>query len=288
MRTSFLYRALQASIIASSITFTLAQSPASSAAAASSTVELSAITTLGCYSAADPLTKDNTDTFQTPGLCQPACANKGHSVMAVTGGSTCYCGDLIPALDNKVDDSNCNSPCAGYDIQTCGGIGFWQVYLTGLTGDVSRAPNATANSTLSNSSSHGSTSSNTATTSHAAQTVIVTQSAIASPSQAAESGPNKVGIAVGVVVGVIVMAAVAGGAIVFYKQRRRREIEEEHKQQAAINSFVSSRNSDTKSDARLDPSVASSYRRESIGSIADERDFSRRILQVRPTGLTGE
>lgn len=280
MKTTFFRRALQASVLASVITSTFAQSPASSAAGASTTEALSAITTLGCYSNVDPLYKDNTNTFQTPGLCQPACANKGHAVMALIGGSTCYCGDIMPALDNKVDDSNCNSPCNGFDLQTCGGIGFWNVFLTGLSGDVSRAPNVTANSTSSGSSSHGSTS-GSPIASHPAETVIVTQSATQSPSSNSDSGPNKVGIAVGVVVGVIVIAAIAGGAIVFYKQKRRREIEEEHKQQAAINSFVGSRNSDTKSDARLDPSVASSYRRESIGSIADERDFSRRILQVR-------
>lgn len=239
------------------------------------------MTTLGCYANVDPLVKDNTNTFQTPGLCQPVCVKEGHAVMALTGGSTCYCGDVIPASDNKVDDNLCNMPCTGYDLQTCGGIGYWQVILTGLTGDVTIAPNASANSTSSNGG-HGSTSNNPLSTSHAAETVIVTQSATTPPLQVNnDNGPNKVGIAVGVVVGVIVIAAIAGGAIVFYKQKRRREIEEEHKAQAAINSFVGSRNSDTKSDARLDPSVASSYRRESIGSIADERDFSRRILQVR-------
>lgn len=199
--------------------------------------------------------------------------------MALTGGSTCYCGDELPALDNEVDDSNCNSPCQGYDLETCGGIGYWQVFLTGLTGDVTRAPNATTNSTSSSSSS----SSTSAT--HQAETIVVTASATSKPSQVASPGPNKVGIAVGVVVGVIAIAAIAGGIVLYLKQKRRRELIEEHKAQAAVNSFVSSRLSDTKSDARLDPSVASSYRRESIGSIADERDFSRKILQVSIASL---
>lgn len=195
--------------------------------------------------------------------------------MALTGGSTCYCGDELPALDNQVDQTNCNSPCQGYDLETCGGIGYWQVYLTGLSGDVTTAPNATANSTSSSSSS-GSTSAT-----HQAETIVVTASATPKTSQSASGGgTNKVGIAVGVVVGVVAIAVIAGGAVIYYKQKRRREIIEEHKAQAAVNSFVSSRLSDTKSDARLDPSVASSYRRESIGSIADERDFSRKILQV--------
>lgn len=195
--------------------------------------------------------------------------------MAITGGSTCYCGDELPALDNQVDQTNCNSPCQGYDLDTCGGIGYWQVYLTGLTGDVNRAPNATTNATSSSS-----TSSTSAPSTHVAETIVVTASATAKPTEAPSTGPNKIGIAVGVVVGIIVIAAIAGMAILYHKQKRRREIEEEHKAQAAVNSFVGSRLSDTKSDARLDPSVASSYRRESIGSIADERDFSRKILMV--------
>lgn len=235
---------------------------------------MSAITTLGCYSNVDPLVNNNTNIYQTSGKCQPVCANAGHAVMALTGGSTCYCGDELPALDNEVNESYCNSPCQGYDLETCGGIGYWQVFLTGLTGDVTRAPNATANSTTSSSSS----SSTSAT--HQAETIVVTASATTKPSAQASAGPNKVGIAVGVVVGVVAIAAIAGGAILYYKQKRRREIIEEHKAQAAVNSFVTSRISDTKSDARLDPSVASSYRRESIGSIADERDFSRKILMV--------
>ncbi|KAK5092530.1 Protein SLG1 [Exophiala xenobiotica] len=201
--------------------------------------------------------------------------------MAITGGSTCYCGNMLPAADLVVDDSKCDSKCNGYDQETCGGIGYWQVYLDGLSGNVEVAPNSTISSVSAGPSS------TTASATRAPETVVVTASSSAKPSSKSSGvagdgndGPNKIGIAVGVVVGVLVLAAITGGAIFFVKQRRRKHIEEEHKAQA-INSFPGSRSSDTKSDARLDPSVASSYRRESIGSIADERDFSRRILQVR-------
>lgn len=189
-----------------------------------------------------------------------------------SGGSTCYCGDILPPLDKMVDKSKCNSPCQGYGDKMCGGIGFYQLYLTGLTGDVGTLPNSTTNSSVS---SHPST--------RPAQTVVITASASPAPSDSSNSGPNKIGIAVGVVVGVIVMAGVAGGAIFYMKQKRKREIEEEHKAQAALNSFVGSRHSDTKSDMRLDPSVASSFRRDSVGSIRDEVDYTRKILQVSTT-----
>lgn len=269
MKSSIFCRALQASALGLLIARTFAQ-----ATAASATVELGPIKTLECYAKPDPLTEDNTNTFQTSGSCQIACGNQHYAVMAITGGSTCYCGNEFPPLDKQVDGSNCDEPCQGFDQQTCGGIGFWQVYLTGLSGDVDTAPNSTTSSTGAGSS--------TASATRAPSVVVVTASSTAAPSSSSGSGgPSKVGIAVGVVVGVLVIAAIVGGAIFYMRQKRRKQIEEEHKAQAAVNSFVGSRSSDPKSDARLDPSVASSYRRESIGSIADERDFSRRILQVR-------
>lgn len=275
MRTSILVRGLQAFVLGLLATQTQAQSQ-SYQPSASTTAVLGAIQTLGCYSSAGPLKEDNTNTFQTSGSCQQVCGGEEqHAVMAITGGSTCYCGDVLPGLDKMVDKSKCNSPCQGFGQQMCGGIGYWQVYLTGLTGDVQTAPNSTS------SSSSAVTSAVTST--HAVQsTVIVTASATASPKDGngQSGGPNKVGIAVGVVVGVVAVVAIAGAAIIYMKKQRRKEIEAEHKAAAAINSFVGSRGSDSKSDSRLDPSMAS-FRRASIGSIADERDFSRRILQVK-------
>lgn len=264
MRTSILYAALQATTFGLLITGALAQTNTAAAPGA--------ITTLECYSDPGPLVKNNNNQFQTSGECQKSCGTTlQKAVMAITGGSTCYCGDQLPPLDKQVDLSKCNSPCQGFGTQTCGGIGYWQVYLTGVTGDVQTAPNSTTSSAGPSGTNGGA--------SHSAETVVVTASS--SSNANGGGGPNKVGIAVGVVVGVVAIAALIGAGIFYIKQKQRREIEEEHKAQAAINSFVSSHNSDPKSDSRLDPSMASSYRRESIGSIADERDFSRKILQVR-------
>lgn len=229
---------------------------------------------MGCFSGNGSLTPalEQNIQFATSGTCQIQCGTTQQlPVMALIGGTTCYCGSELIPLNLEVDSSKCNTHCAGYGSQNCGGIGYYQMYLTGTTGDVQQAPNVTVPGTSSSSS-------------NAAQTVVVTASATkaaASNKGESDGGPNKVGIAVGVVVGVVVIAAAIGGFIFYMRQKRRREIEEEHKAQAAVNSFVGSRLSDTKSDSRLDPSMASSYRRESIGSIADERDFSRRILQVR-------
>lgn len=230
-----------------------------------------AIQTLGCYSTGDPLAMKGSYTYQTSGYCQTLCASANAPVMATTQGSTCYCGDTIPALDKMVSNSSCNTPCNGFDQQMCGGLNYWTVYLTGLNTQVETAPNSTTSS-----SSKGSASTPAVVT-KPGETVVVTAASDANTS----SGPNKVGIAVGVVVGVVGLAALVGGFIFFMKRRRNQEIEEEHRRNAAISAFVADSKSETNrsQDSRLDPSVFS-HRRESIGSIADERDFSRRILQV--------
>ena len=266
MKSSIISRLLQASLATILAQHVFAQS---------ATIPAGPIETLKCYSDPGMLKNTNTSTYQTDGLCQVTCTGLNAPVMAITGGSTCYCGSQIPSLDTQVASSNCNSPCNGFGTKTCGGIGFWQVYLTGLTGDVQTTPNKTSSSSSSSASS-----------THPAATIIVTQSATATPSPISNggSGSSKIGIAVGVVVGVLVVAAIVGGFMFWLRQKRRREIEEEHKQKEIVSNFVASKGSDTISDQRLDPHVFA-HRRESIGSIADEMDYSRRILQVSSTSL---
>src|SRR5271163_3786264 len=127
MTSSIFKRSLWASAIALLAHSAIAQSttPASSAPGA--------ITTLGCYSNADNLQNEGPWTYQTSGYCQTVCAGLNKPVMAITQGSTCYCGDSEPSSSYAVSNSSCNSPCNGYDLDICGGIGFWTVYLTGLT-----------------------------------------------------------------------------------------------------------------------------------------------------------
>lgn len=79
------------------------------------------------------------------------------------------------------------------------------------------------------------------------------------------------------VVGVVVLAAAAGGFWFYLRTKRRNEVEEEYKRQAAIKAFVSPASETSTYDARLDPAV---MRRMSDGSIADNQDYSRRILKV--------
>jgi cell wall integrity and stress response component len=97
-----------------------------------------------------------------------------------------------------------------------------------------------------------------------------------------KSGPNKAGIAAGVVVGIVAIGAIVGAVFFFLKYKKRKAVEEEYRRNAAISSFVSGgkpQQPASMSDSRLDPSITS-HRRQSNGSIADDQDFSRRILKV--------
>lgn len=244
-----------------------------------------AVETLDCYSSAGSLQSLGEYTFQASGYCQTQCVGQNQFVMATTDGSTCLCGNELPPDSAKVDESKCSTPCNGYDIENCGGKGYYQIYLTGLgTPGTSEDDSSSASPTSSNPQT--TTSAKPSVITKAGQTIIVTASATSDPEPSSGSGgggggSSKVGIAVGAVVGVIAVAAIVGGIILFLKRRRNKVIEEEHRRNAAVSSFVKGVNSETSSttDHRLDPK-AFSHRRESLGSIADERDFSRRILQV--------
>ncbi|KAK6842935.1 hypothetical protein PG990_005125 [Apiospora arundinis] len=231
------------------------------------------ITVHGCYASKGKLTLASTEEFQTQGKCSDACKAKGNTVGA-TQSKQCFCGDSYPPKSTLTKDENCGEPCPGYDLDACGGLDTWTVYNLGVRKQLPDDPDP-------KTSSSAATSAATSTAPSA-----VTSSASATPSEEADSGSktNTVGIAVGVVVGLIAVCGIGGGAFFFYRRRRNAEIEEEHRRNAAVNAFIaggkppSSSGGLSLSDQRLDPVMA--QRRMSDGSIADNEDYSRRILRV--------
>ena len=317
----------------STLTPTLAQDPAIA------TSGLRPLTYSGCYSSSKPLIDQGSWTYQSPGYCQGLCVKLNKPVMATTGGSNCFCGDQLPLASSKTSDSQCDTPCFGYDKINCrytgflgrlkgyanratgGGQGFWSVQLTGLDNAVSNikpsaatlSPTPEPEATPSDSSSatpqpnaesspkpkvapSPETTQDTApSVITRASTVVVTapgQSNAASPisTTKASSGPNVAAIAAGVVVGVAVVGAIAGA--MFFCLRHRRRAREDEINRNAENPFSNNNNlpssSASMSDSRLEPSVMM-QRRQSDGSIADNQDYSRRILKVslRQKGLVG-
>ena len=238
-------------------------------------VALKTMVDIGCFSSGGLLVDQGSYTYQTAGYCQCQCATLNKAVMATYKGSDCYCGDLLPPTDTAASNSSCNSPCQGYDTADCGGDGFWSVALTGIESDVGNAPAGSGSSQTSQIPTITQTAAPSVIT-KAGQTIVVTASSSAHTSSG--GGSSKAGIAAGVVVGIIAIAAIVGGIYFFLRQRKRRAVED-----VAVNSFVSGKpKSEVSStnDQRLDPNITAFHRRQSIGSIADERDFSRRILQV--------
>ncbi|KAI0517810.1 hypothetical protein F5B22DRAFT_602562 [Xylaria bambusicola] len=235
-------------------------------------------TVAGCFSDLGDMKLDSTDKYNAQGYCAPVCRDKGKPVGA-TYLKACYCGTKLPHKSTLLDDSKCNEPCPGFDPQACGGLGAYTVYNTGVQVNVAEADPPKSSSTSTSSSSTSTSTSQTSATN--AETA---PAASESPSDDKQKGSsNVVGIAVGVVVGVVVATALAAGAFFYLRKKRNAELEEEHRRNAAVNAFISGgkppRSSGGMSiaDSRMDPVM---NRRMSDGSIADNQDYSRRILRV--------
>lgn len=280
--------------------------------ALAATVVSQALTNKGCYSSLPSFSSQGSYTYQSYSYCQKQCLAQNSPVMGITKGSDCWCGSQLPAASSKVSDSSCSSPCTGYGSQNCGGSSAFTVQLTGLSDNVPVASSTNNNNNDSNDSGRDQ-SSNTPASSAAsspsptttasasvvtrASTIVVTapgqtraQQTVITTTEAPQpkSGPNTAGIAAGVVVGVVVLAALAGALFLVLRRRKRRAREEEL-QQEHVNTYnglkpSASSAGESMNDTRLDPGVMM-QRRQSDGSIADNQDYSRRILKVCLTGL---
>ncbi|KAL1894103.1 Protein SLG1 [Ceratocystis pirilliformis] len=243
-------------------------------------------TTVGCFSSSGNLTDPGgyADTSVSSGFCGVSlCVEKGFTVFAIRG-PKCYCGNTYPPEDDIVEDSRCNYPCPAYPAEACGGIssgGAWSVFNSGIEVDVeydtssSSTTSAAATSTAAATPAGG----NAATSATAPAT---TTSSDGKGNDNDKKSSNVGPIVGGLVGGIFGLAAVAGGVFLYMRRRRNREIEEEHRRNAAVNAFINGKSSPggsmSISDSRLDPVMA--QRRMSDGSIADNEDYSRRILRV--------
>ncbi|KAL9126534.1 MAG: hypothetical protein Q9217_004438 [Psora testacea] len=262
----------------------------------------------GCYSSSTGMTSAGYHEFQSSGYCQKECVKRNMAVMGTTKGTDCWCGNLLPPSDSKTSDSTCDSKCSGYGQDACGGPSSWSVLLTGLNNNVesaseSNTDNSNSDDPDSNNSDSDTSDSTTSspspsTTKNSAPSVVTRASTIvvtaAGHTQAqttvvkttekpkSDGGPNVAGITAGVVVGVVALSAIAGGLFFYLRNRKRKALEKEYRQNAAgsYNTLKPSPSSaGSASDSRLEPSVMM-QRRQSDGSIADNQDYSRRILKV--------
>ncbi|KAH7382885.1 WSC domain-containing protein [Cadophora sp. MPI-SDFR-AT-0126] len=247
-------------------------------------------TAQGCFSSSTGLKLNSSIEYNSRGSCGDVCYAQNSATFAMTNKNDCYCGDVLPPASTKVDDTKCNINCPGFGSESCGSKGYWSVYVTGIAAEVENAP-AAASDTVKSSTASATSTGKPSVVTVGGETVVVTAgsqstSATSSGASSGGSGPSKAGIAAGVVVGVVAIAAIAGGAFLFIRNRKRKAIEEEYKRNAAVSSFIaggkppsSSGGASSFNDMRLDPAVMA-QRRMSDGSIADNQDYSRRILKV--------
>jgi len=265
------------------------------------------LTYKGCFASSTGLTLNSTYTFNTNGYCKDQCVALSQTVVGLTAGAECWCGNTYPPKDTlSADDTKCNANCTGYGSEMCGSDDgtYFSVWLDGLKLSATYAEDTSADSSAAASlvsATATSTSSVPSATKTSAPSVVTSGSSVitvtapaqaASVSAAAESAAAKkssksstAGIVAGVVVGVVLIAAIAGGAFLYLRHKRRREIEDEYQRNASINTFVSngkppgsSAGFSNVTDTRLDHTAL--QRRMSDGSIADNEDYSRKILRV--------
>ncbi|RYP43621.1 hypothetical protein DL770_011563 [Monosporascus sp. CRB-9-2] len=243
-------------------------------------------TVRGCFSSLGELKLlYGDDIFNSKGLCNSKCREQDKYV-AATSLDSCYCGDKYPPASAKVADNKCGEPCPGYPTEACGGLNTFTIYNTGVRVTVDESEevqsSSSSNSPTSTKTAPSSTSTTAPTQSTSAPAETVSETPDSDPDS--ESGSNTVGIAVGIVCGLLAVGAVGGAAYFYMRRRRNEEIEEEHRRNAAVNAFITggkppgSSGGLSMSDSRLDPVMVN--RRMSDGSIADNQDYSRRILRV--------
>lgn len=229
------------------------------------------------------MTLERDGTEVTSGKCGEYCKKKKALALALRG-SKCYCGDAYPPKSDVVSDSKCNFPCPGYLWEACGSLDddIYSIFNTGIELDV---PEYEEEEEETSTSATPSSTQPVDKTDPADSTATTTDPSSSDGDKGdKKDGPNVAAIAAGVVVGVIVFGAGIGGLFFFMRRKRNAEIEEEHRRNAAVNAFINgskppgSSGSISMTDSRLDPVMA--HRRLSDGSIADNQDYSRRILRV--------
>ncbi|KAF7165918.1 hypothetical protein CNMCM5623_009910 [Aspergillus felis] len=225
------------------------------------------------------------------GYCQQQCLKSNNLVFALTKGTNCLCGNVLPAKSAKTDDSDCNVKCAGWPDVMCGGQASFSVYLTGLSSKVPYYSDDSSASTNPSSTSTTNGGSTVTTGSHGQvvtqgeQTVVVTAAANEAGAtnglnqQKNSGGPNTAAIAAGVVVGVVGFCSLVGAGFFLWRFRKRANVQPQYSNNAAAEHFGKPVSQDSMSDSRFDGDFMAK-RRQSNGSIDDDQDFSRRILQV--------
>ncbi len=146
-----------------------------------------AATYYGCYSysALKDFDSQGSYTYQSEGYCTELCSNGSYALAAMYNGDECLCGSILPSSD--VDDSNCDTDCAGYPSDTCGGSSAVSLYYTHEGTLVSGSDSASESSSKSSSSSKKTSSSTTSSSTSSSRDTTSSRSTKASTSSTSSS-----------------------------------------------------------------------------------------------------
>ncbi|KAL4997254.1 hypothetical protein BDV10DRAFT_186442 [Aspergillus recurvatus] len=248
-------------------------------------------TYIGCFSSSKPLEDQGSYTYQSNGYCMNLCYGKNKAVFGLYNANHCLCGDEIPAKSSKEDDDSCDKPCAAWPIVMCGGSDAYSVYLTGYKDNVAYYSDSSSTTSSSNNSSTSTTSGGDSTTTNANGAVVTTSTVNGAQQEMATStassdndsgkkdGPNTAAIAAGVVIGVVGLAALIGAGFFLWRFKKRHPADQRMREMSNVEQFGKPMSQDSMSESRFDGDFMT-QRRPSNGSIDDDRDFSRRVLQV--------
>ncbi|KAL2891569.1 putative ER membrane protein Wsc4 [Ceratocystis lukuohia] len=266
----------------------------------------------------------NYSMYQTQGLCTNWCREEDSSnAYAIVQYQYCWCSTVAPGSDSIVDNSDCNTQCPGY-TEWCGSksdhlYGYMEIGpLPVSTMDASTSSTSTSSSTSSTTSStstSSSTSEPTTTTTTSSRTqstsvqtttdsagviMTVTTIATAAPESTGKGGGgSNTGMIVGVTVGISAALVMAIAGLFWYKWRRRNEAMESESKigfrdssgKGIESGFASPGRRDSRMmpmDPRMEDPYSAAFRRESqdsIGTLRDEQDYSRRVHQPQPRVL---
>ncbi|EFY99970.1 WSC domain protein [Metarhizium robertsii] len=254
----------------------------------------------------------NLSVFQTNGLCHDLCTPQGF-VYAITQSNSCWCSNYTPAKSAQVATSKCSLGCPGYPDEKCGGAGVYGYVFLNVaqpSGTKGAGSSTTSESTAATSKPTSAISTLTADGTVKTVTIIPTETGHTSgDNQGAsvqDSGLNTggiVGIVVGVVGGILVLA---GLIIFFYLRRKKQQQENDYQDDPSIRGSSSgmmgsgrpemsrapgspgstgNRSSTLQIDPRMDPFQQTLYARsgsrESVNTLRDDHDYSRRIQQPK-------
>lgn len=158
-----------------------------------------------------------------------------------------------------------------------GGSGFYSVYTTNYDDDVPTYSGSSSSSTTTGGSATAASDGKSGSaTGQATVTSEATPAVNEADTKKASSSKNTAAIAAGVVVGVVGLAALCGAGFFWWRSKN-------NKANAAMGAppggYGRDSNQPSMSNSRFDGNYMA-QRRQSNGSIDDDHDFSRRILQV--------